>query len=236
MSRTDLNPLGPQHTLTGKQERRRNAQKVLAQRPSVSFQWTQDMLEMFLFLRTYLFTSPLVYQHVLAIPAKGHDDIIANTDNYAARQEVLDTLTPSENAGKLINRAPFYWSGGLGTLIRKSADEIKKNFVWDFFVYTNSPATSKYDVANYASWLDSWRYSQLFPGDNFLDGGWSEDSYEEHAAVMNWALSTESNGALNLRIPVSTILLVDIVCLRSIESFQLRIPGEYLVFLPFRYC
>ena len=141
-----------------------------------------------------------------AIPAKGHDDIIANTGKYTARQEVLDTLTPSESTGKLINRAPFYWSGGLGTLIRKSADEIKKDFVWDFFVYTNSPATSQYDVANYASWLDSWRFSQLFPGDNFLDGGWSEDSYEEHAAVMNWALSTGSNGALNLRIPVSGYL------------------------------
>ena len=73
-----------------------------------------------------------------------------------------------------------------------------------------------------ASWLDSWRNSQLFPGDNFLDGGWSEDSYEEHAAVMNWALSTESNGALNLRIPVSTM--------RSIESFQLGYRESILFF------
>jgi len=159
-----------------------------------------DVLEVL--LRTILTFLSLLSIHT-AIPAKGHDDIIANTGMYTARQEVLDTLTPSESAGKLINRAPFYWSGGLGTLIRKSADEIKKDFVWDFFVYTNSPATSQYDVANYASWLDSWRFSQLFPGDNFLDGGWSEDSYEEHAAVMNWALSTDSNGALNLRIPVS---------------------------------
>jgi len=137
------------------------------------------------------------------IPMRGHDDLIeASSASYAARAKVLESiLPPSPLAGKLINRAPFYWSGGLGTMIRKSAQEIKKDFVWDFFVYTNSPATSKYDVANYASWLDSWRFSQLFPGDNFLSGGWSEDSYQEHAAVMKWALSTESNGALNLRIP-----------------------------------
>lgn len=122
------------------------------------------------------------------IPARGHDDIIASTGRYAARQEVLETLTPSTITGKLINRAPFYWSGGLGTLIRKSAEEIKKDFVWDFFVYTNSPKTSKYDVANYASWLDSWRFSQLFPGDNFLNGGWSEESYEEHGKFTTLSL------------------------------------------------
>jgi len=139
------------------------------------------------------------------VPAKGHDDLIAEeklTSSYAPRAQILEEiLPPSPLTGKFVNRAPFYWSGGLGTLIRKSADKVKKDFVWDFFVYTNSPATSVYDVANYASWLDDWRFSQLFPGDNFLAGGWSQDSYEEHAAVMRWALSTESNGALNLRIP-----------------------------------
>lgn len=110
-------------------------------------------------------------------------------------------LPPSPYAGKLINRAPFYWSGGLGTLIRKSSEEVKKDFVWDFFVYTNSPDTSVYDVANYGSWLDSWRFSQLEPGDNFLSAGWSQDAYSEHLSVMKYALSAESNGALNLRIP-----------------------------------
>ena len=135
------------------------------------------------------------------IPAKGHSDGIANPD-YAARAEVVDAaLQPSPLAGKLINRAPFYWSGGLGTLIRRSSEKVKKDLMWDFFVYTNSPDTSKYDVANYASWLDSWRTTQLAPGDNFIDGGWSMESYEEHASVMFWALGTEANGALNLRIP-----------------------------------
>ena len=139
------------------------------------------------------------------VPPRGHDDLVAAdaAGAYAARAATLDTvLPPSPLAGRLVNRAPFYWSGGLGTLIRKSSEPIKKDFVWDFFVYTNSPATSKYDVANYASWLDSWRFSQLFPGENFLSAGWSEDSYQEHAAVMRWALSADSNGALNLRIPV----------------------------------
>jgi hypothetical protein len=110
-------------------------------------------------------------------------------------------LPKSSVSGELINRAPFYWSGGLGTLIRKSAAPRKKDLLWDFFVYTNSPETSVYDVANYASWLDSWRYSQLSPGQNFLDAGWSQDAYKEHSSVMEWALSEEVNGALNLRIP-----------------------------------
>lgn len=68
-------------------------------------------------------------------------------------------------------------------------------------VYTNSPETSIHDVANYASWLDSWRFSQLRTGKNFLEAGWSSDAYEEHASVMQWALSNDANGALNLRIP-----------------------------------
>ena len=75
--------------------------------------------------------------------------------------------------------------------------------MWDFFVYTNSPATSVYDVANYASWLDSWRHSQLNSRDNFLQAGWSTDSYEEHVSVMNYALSSEGNGGYNLRLPSS---------------------------------
>lgn len=102
------------------------------------------------------------------VPPNGHhgDDDRANT------------LQPSPLTGQLVNRAPFYWSGGLGTLIRKSSSEIKKDFMWNFFVYTNSPDTSVFDVANYASWLDSWRYSQLSPGDNFLSAGWSENAYQ----------------------------------------------------------
>jgi len=110
-------------------------------------------------------------------------------------------LPPSPLLNQLINRAPFYWSGGLGTMIRKSTTLPKKDCMWDFFVYTNSPDTSVYDVANYASWLDSWRHSQLSSRDQFLRAGWSERSYEEHTKVMHWALSKESNGALNLRIP-----------------------------------
>lgn len=129
------------------------------------------------------------------IPAHGHK---ADEGSYVDRASVLP---PSPLAGELVNRAPFYWSGGLGTMIRKSSEEVKKDFIWDFFVYTNSPETSVYDVANYASWLDSWRFTQLLPGTNFKDAGWSDNAYGEHAAVMIWALSAESNGALNLRIP-----------------------------------
>lgn len=112
-----------------------------------------------------------------------------------------NVLKPSELQGQLINRSPFYWSGGLGTLIRKSAQEDKKDLLWDFFVYANSPDTSVYDVAHYKSWLDSWRYSQLLPGDNFLSAAWSEDAYTEHQSIMQWALSQSANSAYNLRVP-----------------------------------
>uniref|UniRef100_A0A7S2MVN4 Uncharacterized protein n=1 Tax=Helicotheca tamesis TaxID=374047 RepID=A0A7S2MVN4_9STRA len=125
------------------------------------------------------------------IPSRGHH----GDDDRAS------VLVPSKHAGQRINRAPFFWSGGLGTLIRKSSTDEKKDMMWNFFVYTNSPDTSVTDVASYASWLDSWRSSQLIPGDNFIDGGWSADAYFEHLQVMTWALSDESNGALNLRIP-----------------------------------
>jgi hypothetical protein len=68
-------------------------------------------------------------------------------------------------------------------------------------VYTNSPETSVFDVAGYRSWLDTWRYSQLSPGQNFLDAGWSLEAYQEDTNVVLWALSNHVNGALNLRIP-----------------------------------
>ena len=125
------------------------------------------------------------------VPIRGH-----HGDNDRA-----NVLPASPIAGQLINRAPFYWTGGLGTLIRKSAPAVKKDMLWDFFVYTNSPDTAAQDVASYVSWLDSWRYSQLTPGDNFLQAGWSQQAYEEHKTIQEWGLSADVNGALNLRIP-----------------------------------
>lgn len=130
-------------------------------------------------------------------PMRGHLD-----DKAGDVPDRADLFLPeSPLAGRLVNRAPFYWSGGLGTLIRKSAPEVKKNMMWDFFVYTNSPDTSIHDVASYASWLDSWRRSQLQSQSTFVGAGWSKTAYQEHRSVMEWALAANSNGALNLRIP-----------------------------------
>ena len=136
---------------------------------------------------------------------------IIPTHGHHGENDRASVLPASPLQGKLINRAPFYWSGGLGTLIRKSSEPIKKDLMWDFFVYTNSPQTSVEDVANYASWLDSWRYSQLLPGDNFLKGGWSQAAYEEHAAIQQWMFSNDVNGALNLRIPGISSYTRDVV-------------------------
>jgi len=125
------------------------------------------------------------------IPARGH-----HGDNDRA-----SVLLATPLKGQLVNRAPFYWSGGMGTLIRKSSPTIKKDLLWDFFVYINSPETSVNDVASYSSWIDSWRMSQLVPGDNFINAGWSKDAYEEHTDMMQWGLLNNVNGALNLRLP-----------------------------------
>lgn len=144
------------------------------------------------------------------VPVRGH----LSDDDRAS------ILPPSPMAGKLMNRAPFYWSGGLGTLIRKSAPKVRKDLLWDFFVFTNSPLTSVYDVANYRSWLDSWRVSQLTPGDNFREAGWSEDSYQEHNAVMQWALSKAANGAFNLRLPAAVRYTSDIAGVLSRQYFD----------------
>lgn len=144
------------------------------------------------------------------VPARGH---LSDDDR-------MSTLPPSPLEGKLMNRAPFYWSGGLGTMIRKSSPKERKDLLWDFFVYTNSPETSVYDVANYRSWLDSWRYSQLTPGDNFRQAGWSEDSYQEHTSVMQWALSKEANGAFNLRLPSAVRYTSDVAGVLTRQFFD----------------
>ncbi|KAL3912259.1 MAG: hypothetical protein SGILL_006953 [Bacillariaceae sp.] len=112
-------------------------------------------------------------------------------------------LVASPLQGQLINRAPFYWSGGLGTLIRKSSEPEKKDLLWDYFVYTNSPETSLHDVATYQSWLDTWRFSQVGPGNEYRDAGWSANAFEEHKSIQIWGLSSNVNGAYNMRLPGS---------------------------------
>ncbi|CAJ1381343.1 unnamed protein product [Effrenium voratum] len=108
-------------------------------------------------------------------------------------------LPESPLAGKLINRAPFFWSGGLGMMIRKSAPANLKNLVWDFMVYTNSAYTSAQDIPS--GWLDSWRAAQLPPdGAYFRQAGWSQVAYNEHRNIMQWAMAAESNVALSLRL------------------------------------
>lgn len=126
------------------------------------------------------------------IPERGH-----HGDNDRAA-----VLPVSPLAGQLINRAPFFWSGGLGIMIRKTAPEQIKDMMWDFMVYTNSAVTSAKDVASYVSWLDAWRTTQLpEDGQLFREAGWSEAAYREHRNIMTWALGENSNGAFNIRLP-----------------------------------
>lgn len=126
------------------------------------------------------------------IPERGH-----HGDNDRAA-----VLPVSPLAGRLINRAPFFWSGGLGIMIRKTAPEQIKDMMFDFMVYTNSAVTSAKDVASYVSWLDAWRTTQLpEDGQLFREAGWSEAAYREHRNIMIWVLGEKSNGAFNMRLP-----------------------------------
>ncbi|KAK3238909.1 hypothetical protein CYMTET_51119 [Cymbomonas tetramitiformis] len=110
-------------------------------------------------------------------------------------------VDPKNISSPYINRAPYFWSGGLGTVINKASGEDAKDMLWDFFVYTNAWEQSAYDIAMYESWLDAWRINQLQDNSLFLQSGWPEEAFEQHKWLMTWALDTFGNGAKNLRIP-----------------------------------
>jgi hypothetical protein len=111
-------------------------------------------------------------------------------------------LVESHNVGKLINRVPFYWSGGFGTGICKSASLEVKDLMWDLFVYINTPITSKADVVQLL-WLDEWRASQMDKANmrTYLDAGYSKTAWREHSNLMNYALEDQVNVALMLCLP-----------------------------------
>jgi class 3 adenylate cyclase len=132
------------------------------------------------------------------------------------------TLVPSPLEGQLINRAPFYASTGMGVLIRKSAEPVKKDLLWDFFVYTNSPDTSIKDVPSYSSYFDPWRHSQLGPENQYAEAGWSQYAFEERRGTTTWALSSSVNGAFNLRLPGA----VERYQMTAYESFRLYVEGN----------
>jgi len=69
----------------------------------------------------------------------------------------------------------------------------------------------------------------LLPGDNFIEGGWSQDAYEELISVMLWALSEEANGALNLRVPEYTWYTRDVAGVHLMKYFEGVIDLETLV-------
>ena len=131
-------------------------------------------------------------------------------------------LVDSPHVGKLINRVPFYWSGGYGTGIRKSADPAAKDLMFDFFVYVNTPITSVDDVV-LPSWLDSWRYSQLASYErNFQKGGWSWVSWNEHQRTQVWALGNEVNSATTLQLPGVLLYTRDVM----LHNFQKYVAGQ----------
>jgi len=142
--------------------------------------------------------------------------------NELPEDDRANRLVDSPHVGKWINRVPFYWSGGYGQGIRKSANSEVKDFMFEFFSYVNSPITSVDDIVM-PSWLDDWRYSQLASYEqNYQKGGWNYDSWNEHQRVMKYALSNDVNSALTLQLPGVLMYTRDVM----LDQFQKYVSGE----------
>jgi class 3 adenylate cyclase len=70
--------------------------------------------------------------------------------------------------------------------------------------------------------LDSWRFSQLGPANQYGKAGWSNVAFEEHKAIQTWGLSSNVNGAFNLRLPGA----VDYTHKSLGTQFLLYVQGE----------
>ena len=151
--------------------------------------------------------------------------ILSNSELHADDRARI--LVESPHVNKLINRVPFYWSGGFGTGIRKSASPEAKDLMWDFFVYVNTPITSKSDVVQ-PSWLDEWRYSQMAVDSEkyYIEAGYSKIAWKEHMQLMNWGLGNEVNSALTLRLPGVLTYTRDVMLPKFTEYMDGKISME----------
>ena len=113
------------------------------------------------------------------------------------------TLCPYAKLGeseKLINRAPFYGTGGWAFAIRKSASAQAKQDMFNFISYVNVPRESTPNVASASTVFDSFRNSHLAADAAFKKSGWSDASLFSMRAITQNALE-HKNGALDWSFP-----------------------------------
>jgi ABC-type glycerol-3-phosphate transport system substrate-binding protein len=113
------------------------------------------------------------------------------------------TLCPYAKVGeseKLINRAPFYGTGGWAFAIRKSASQQAKQDMFNFISYVNVPRQSTPNVASASTVFDSFRNSHLAADAAFKKIGWSDASLSSMRAITRDALE-HKNGALDWSFP-----------------------------------
>jgi len=113
------------------------------------------------------------------------------------------TLCPYAKLGeseKLINRAPFYGTGGWAFAIRKSASQQAKQDIFNFISYVNVPRQSTPNVASASTVFDSFRNSHLAADAAFKKIGWSDASLSSMRAITRDALE-HKNGALDWSFP-----------------------------------
>ena len=103
----------------------------------------------------------------------------------------------------MVNRAPFFWSGGMAFAIRADTDVTSKKALWDLFAYINSPTISTPFVMKKGLY-DAFRESHLKTNlvQQYLDNGWkSEEAVHDHLEISGWALKAESNAVFDLTAP-----------------------------------
>ncbi len=163
----------------------------------------------------YLCTGHIKYVHLNPLPQNATSATTPTKTALAPGSTVVfdrstqtlrdcnSTLCPYAKFGeseKLINRAPFYGSGGWAFAIRKSASAQAKQDMFNFISYVNVPRQSTPNVASASTAFDSFRNSHLAADAAFKKIGWSDASLSSMRAITQYSLE-HKNGALDWSFP-----------------------------------
>jgi len=134
----------------------------------------------------------------------------------------------------MINRPPFFGSGGFASAIVAEAPQRRKDIAWSFLVYLNAPEQSLPDVAN-ASFLDPYRYSHISTTalPVYEERGWERERAERLFEVSSVALLGQvEDAAMDLRIPFREDFIFETALPKARETLYTEPKGwEYIVYL-----
>jgi hypothetical protein len=163
----------------------------------------------------YLCTGNVKYVHLTPLPPNATSATAPTKTTVApgstsvfdrSTQKLMNcspTLCPYAKLGeseRLINRAPFYGTGGWAFAVRKSASQQAKQDMFNFISYVNVPRQSTPNVASASTVFDSFRNSHLAADAAFKKIGWNDASLSAMRATTRDALE-HKNGALDWSFP-----------------------------------